>query len=175
MEKCGILGHLEGKQIVTHVGCLWLLLTRGALKLFWGPFCEGAIGPLIQRPGRTLWQALGQPIKKQPSGGWSKQHTWSSWSVGHFCHTTCGTKMASRSEQHPCKYLYFVFIHFVKGWGGHWRRTTYLAEWYPTPPKMYIYGLFGPGREISKEDARKPTWIFSQKNDLKLCTMFYKP
>ena len=35
-----------------------------------GPFCDGVIGPITQRSGRTLWQALDQPIKTNPPSGW---------------------------------------------------------------------------------------------------------
>ena len=68
-----------------------LLLTnkRGPYFSLVGPFCEGVIGPLLQRSGRTLWQALDQPIKTNPPGGWIQAaNSWSSWLDCHFWLTT---------------------------------------------------------------------------------------
>ena len=51
-----------------------------------GPFCDGVIGPIIQRSGRTPWQALDQPINTNPPGGWIQAatlgvHNWIAISV----------------------------------------------------------------------------------------------
>ena len=64
-----------------------LLLTNkwGPYQLV-GPFCDGVIGPITQRSGRTPWQALDQPINTNPPGGWIQAatlgvHNWSAISV----------------------------------------------------------------------------------------------
>ena len=53
-----------------------LLLTNnwGPYQLV-GPFCDGVIGPITQRSGRTTWQALDQPINTTPPGGWIQAAT----------------------------------------------------------------------------------------------------
>ena len=65
-----------GQKIGTHVGCMQLLLTNnwGPYQLV-GPFCDGVIGPITQRSGRTTWQALDQPINTTPPGGWIQAAT----------------------------------------------------------------------------------------------------
>ena len=76
-----------------------------------GPFCDGVIGPIIQRSGRTPWQALDQPINTNPPGGWIQAATLGvhNWTAIFFI------KMAGQNEQfftfsNPKTNLFSIFL-----------------------------------------------------------------
>ena len=143
-----------GKKIGTHVECMQLLLTnkRGPYFLLVGPFCEGVIGPLLQRSGRTLWQALDQPIKTNPPGGWIQAaNSWSSWLVCHFCFTTTVVqKWQADSNSIFLLTLTVLFLFkLIREGAKNGGRTNYPLEWTPTTDdqKTEDMDCLDPGRK----------------------------
>ena len=96
------------------MGCLQLLLTKGAPILLVGPFCEGVIGPLLQRLGRPLWEALDQPIttpgRLDPSSTLGV-HNW--WAI--LLYHNHGTKWLANSNSF---FVFNCFVLFDYVWGA---------------------------------------------------------
>ena len=92
---------------------------EGGAKFNFGPPLRGSVrSPHKKVKANLFWGALGQPLKKQPSGGWSKRLTWSSkTSVGQHVTLMC-YRLAYRLEQ-LVNNCYVFFARAVQG-GGCW-------------------------------------------------------
>ena len=121
-----------------HVGCLQLLLTKGAPTLLVGPFCEGVVGPLLQRSGRPFWEALDQPIKTpgrlDPSSTLGV-HNW--WAI--LLYHNRGTKWLANPNSIFVNLNCFVLFNLFRGAAKNGRRTTYPVEWTPTQTNVNIW------------------------------------
>ena len=114
-KYCHISGKLatrsrcKRRSVVYLANWTWYEIARGVFatatneggaKFNFGPPLRGSVrSPHKKVKANLFWGALGQPLKKQPSGGWSKRLTWSSkTSVGQSVTPRC-YKLAYRLEQ----------------------------------------------------------------------------
>ena len=129
---------------------------EGGAKIIFGPPLRGSVrSPHKKVKANLFWGALGQPLKKQPSGGWSKRLTWSSkTSVGHHVTHMC-YRLAYRLEQlvNNC----YVFVRSVQG--AIWTTTKDdLQPWLPTPQYMDRLDQARPAAGNQKEERKPPSW-----------------
>ena len=89
---------------------------EGGAKFNFGPPLRGSVrSPHKKVKANLFWGALGQPLKKQPSGGWSKRLTWSSKkSVGQLVTPRC-YKLAYWFEQRVNNCYVFVLLDLFRG------------------------------------------------------------
>ena len=128
---------------------------EGGAKFNFGPPLRGSVrSPHKKVKANLFWGALGQPLKKQPSGGWSKRLTWSSkTSVGHHVTHMC-YRLAYRLEQlvNNC----YVFVRSVQGGlFGPPRRTTFNHDC-PPPNIWTAWTRLGWQLETKKKKENHP-------------------
>ena len=103
-----------------------------------GPFCEGVIGPLLQRSGRPFCEALDQPIttpgRLDPSSTLGV-HNW--WAI--LLYHNRGTKWLANSNSTFVILNCFVLFNFVRGAAKLEGRTTYPLEWNCPPTNGNIW------------------------------------
>ena len=95
-----------------HVKCRQLLLTKGAPIQLVGPFIEGVMGPLTQRPGQPIAGCL-RPTCHTTRAGWIQAAYLEVNIGGMLCYT-----MKTASQFEPKLLLIFRFVLLLQARGG---------------------------------------------------------
>ena len=127
---------------------------EGGAKFNFGPPLRGSVrSPHKKVKANLFWGALGQPLKKQPSGGWSKRLTWSSkTSVGQPVTPMC-YRLAYRLEQrvNNC----YVFVRSVQGGMLNYHEGRPFTR---TAQPTNIWTVWArPGRQLKPNRRQKTT------------------